>query len=90
MPFERQENITIEGFEDIEINLFVPGVSNIEGEQVGRIEIQLKRSDGTIKIVTANLLERLGDDAAGLTHRANLLSMRDYILSRIETELLPI
>jgi hypothetical protein len=89
MAFQQQENVTITGFEDISINLFVPGVSNIEGIQSGAIEIQLMQSDGRIKTVSADLLARLGDDAEGLTHRANLLAMRDYILARIPLEVLP-
>lgn len=89
MAFEQQQNVTITGFEDISINLFVPGPSNVDDVQSGKIEMQLTLSDGGIKAVSADLLERLGDDAAGLTHRANLLAMRDYILARIPTEVLP-
>lgn len=90
MAFTREVNVTITGREDISISLFVPGPSNTEDTQSGEIEIQLSQSNGTIKLVKADLLARLGDDAAGLTHRANLLAMRDYIISRIETELLPL
>lgn len=89
MPFEQQQNVTITGFEDININLFVPGVLNIEGVQAGEIKIQLTLSNGQIKVAKYDLLARLGDNAAGLTHRANLLAMRDYILARIPTEVLP-
>ncbi len=89
MAFERQQNVTITGFEDISISLFVPGASNTEGIQTGTIEIQLTQSNGKIKVVSADLLARLGDDAEGLTHRTNLLAMRDYILARIPTEVLP-
>lgn len=89
MAFEQQQNVTITGFEDISISLFVPGVSNVEGIQAGTIEIQLVQSNGQIKVVSADLLARLGDDAEGLTHRTNLLAMRDYILARIPTEVLP-
>lgn len=90
MAFEQQQNVTITGFEDISISLFVPGVSNTEGVQSGKIEIQLSQSNGQTKIVSADLLARLGDDATGLTHRANLLALRDYILARIPTEVLPL
>ncbi len=89
MTFEQQQNVTITGFEDISINLFVPGVSNLDGIQSGTIEIQLVQSNGKIKVVSYDLLARLADDAAGLTHRANLLAMRDYILARIPGEVLP-
>ena len=89
MAFEQQQNVTITGFEDISINLFVPGENNTEGVQSGRIEIQLTLSNGKIRVVEADLLARLGDDAAGLTHRANLLALRDYLLARIPLEVLP-
>lgn len=89
MAFEQQTNITITGFGDISISLFVPGVSNTEGAQSGEIDIQLIQSNGTIKVVSYDLLARLGDDAAGLVHRTNLLAMRDYILARIPSEVLP-
>jgi hypothetical protein len=37
MAFTRQENVTITGFEDINISLFVPGATNVEGVQAGKI-----------------------------------------------------
>jgi len=90
MAFEREVNVTITGFEDISISLFVPGVSNPDGVQAGEIDIQLMQSNGKIKTISADLLVRLGDDATGLTHRANLLALRDYILARIPAEVLPV
>lgn len=89
MAFAQQQNVTITGFEDISINLFVPGVSNPDGIQAGIIEIQLAQSDGKIMPVEYDLLARLADDAAGLIHRSNLLAMKDYILARIALEVLP-
>lgn len=89
MAFEQQENVTITGFEDISISLFVPGISNVEGVQSGEIEIQLIQSNSQIRTVSYDLLARLADDAAGLTHRTNLLALRDYILTRIPLEVLP-
>lgn len=89
MAFHQQQNVTIVGFEDISINLFVPGVSNADGTQSGTIEIQLSMSNDQIKTVSYDLLARLGDDAEGLAHRANLLALRDYFLARIPLEVLP-
>jgi hypothetical protein len=89
LSFEQQQNVTITGFEDVWISLFVPGVSNVESVQSGRIEIQLALSDGKIRLANYDLLARLQDDPAGQTHATNLLAMRDYILARIETEVLP-
>jgi hypothetical protein len=90
MAFIREENVTITGFQDITITLLVPGASNVEGIQAGTIEIQLMQSNGKIKNVSSNLLERLADDETGLAHRANLLALRDYILARIPSEVLPL
>jgi hypothetical protein len=89
MAFQKQQNVTITGFEDISIHLFVPGISNVGGVQTGTIEIQLIHNDESIKVIEADLLARLADDAEGLTHLASLLAMRDYILGRITTEVLP-
>lgn len=89
MAFTQQQDVTITGFRDIGIDLFVPGVSNVDGVQSGKIEIQLLQSNGVIRTVSYDLLARLADDAAGLIHRANLLAMRDYILARIPLEVLP-
>ncbi len=89
MAFQRQQNVTITGFEDTNINLFVPGENNLDDSQSGEIEIQLSKSDSTIETVSYDLLARLGDDAEGLTHRAALLSLKDYIITRILEEVLP-
>ena len=87
--FTRQQNVTIATFEDISITLFVPGANNVSGSQSGTIEIQLILSDNSIKTIKSNLLTRLNDDATGQTHLTNLVSLRDYILTRIAAEVLP-
>lgn len=84
--FIRQINVTTTGFEDILISLFVPGENNTDGVQSGTIEIQLAQSNGELKNVSYDLLARLGDDAEGITHRDNLLAMKNYILTRIAVE----
>ncbi len=89
MVFERQQNITITGHEDKSVIFFVPGISNTEGVRTGTLEIQLTQSNGKIKLVSYDLLAHLGDDAAGLVHRDNLLDLLDYIESRILVEVLP-
>lgn len=89
MAFTQQQNITITGYEDVELVLFVPGVSNTENPQSGQISVQLAMSDGSIRIAKYDLLARLQDDAAGLTHLANLNNLKTYILTRIENEVLP-
>ncbi len=91
MAFDREDNITKVGIEDFEIVLFVPGPSNTEGEQSGQLNFQILKSDGEIATKPIiDLLDRLGDDAAGLTHLSNLASLRDYIRTRLNDEVLPL
>lgn len=89
MAFTPATNVTIVGKGDRAITLFVPEVIDAEHPRTGEIEIQLKMSDGSIKVIKADLLARLADDATGLMHRANLLAMMTYIDGRIDAEVLP-
>lgn len=90
MAFQREENATIDSVQDFSINFSVPGPLNTEGVQSGKIEAQLLKSNGKIKIKEADLLLRLQDDAEGLVHLANLVDLRDYIRIRLDAEVLPI
>ncbi len=45
-------------------------------------------SDGSVKTKTYDLLGRLGDDAPGATHLSNLADLRDYIIARIDSEVI--
>lgn len=90
MAFEREENVTIDSVQDFSIGFFVPGPLNAEGEQSGKIEAQLLKSDGKVKIKVADLLARLQDDAEGLVHLSNLVDLRDYIKVRLDAEVLPL
>ena len=90
MAFERETDLTKDEIGDFEINFFVPGASNTEDVQAGRLAVQLIMSDGSIENVSYNLLARLQDDAAGLIHLANLASLRDYIAARLVDEVLPL
>jgi hypothetical protein len=91
MAFQQQENITKDGIEDFEIKFFVPGPSNADGVQSGKISYQILMSDGSIRgnNQVPDLLDRLTDDAAGLVHLANLADLRDYIRDRLNAEALP-
>lgn len=89
MPFTRQDNVTVTGVGDVSITFFIPEQGS-GGVQSGEIEIQLLLSNGKIRVVSANLIDRLMDDSNGDTHLANLISMRDYLKSRITAEVLPI
>ncbi len=91
MAFEQQTDETKDGIEDIEIVLFSPGPSNVDGIQSGKVSYQILMSDGSIdgSNQVPNLLDRLEDDAAGLVHLVNLASLRDYIRDRLNAEALP-
>lgn len=89
MTFEQLQNVTKNGIEDIEIVFFLPGPGNIDGIQVGRVNFQILLSDGTIENESANLLVRLTDDAPGLVHLSNLASLKNYIRTRLNNEVLP-
>ena len=90
MAFERETDITKDEIGDFEIGLFVPGATNIEDVQAGRLDAQLVMSDSSLENVSYDLLARLQDDAEGLIHLANLASLRDYIRIRLENEVLPL
>lgn len=89
MAFNREENVTKDTIGDFGLGLFVPGPSNTEGVQSGNVEAQILMSDGTIENASFDLLVHLQDDAAGLVHLANLVSLRDYIRIRLNNEVLP-
>ena len=79
----------ITGFEDVNISLFIPGVLNVTDPQSGTIDIQLTQDNEQIKPVVYDLLARLNDDAEGQGYLADLAAMRDYLLVRIQNEVLP-
>lgn len=89
MAFSRETNLTKDSIQDIWINFFSPGPDNTGGIQYGEITFQVKLSDGETVIKKADLLARLGDDAAGGTHLANLAALRTYIRTRLNNEVLP-
>jgi hypothetical protein len=91
MAFQQQENITKDGIEDFEVSFFVPGPGNIDGVQTGKVDYQILMSNGEIdgSNQVPDLLDRLTDDAEGLVHLSNLASLRDYIRTRLNNEVLP-
>lgn len=89
MAFNREVNVTKVSIGDFEIRLFVPETIGPATPQTGELEVQIVLSDQTIQIKQFDLLDRLGDDAAGETHLANLVSLRNYIKTRLQNEVLP-
>ncbi len=90
MAFEREVNDTKNSIGDIEIVLFVPETASEDNPQIGRVNVQIVLSDGTIETRSYNLLTRLQDDAAGLIHSSNLADLRDYLITRLQNEVLPL
>lgn len=90
MSFGRETDITKDSIGDFEIVFFVPGPLNTEGVQSGNLSAQIIFSDGSIETRSFNLLARLQDDAAGQQHLVNLASLRDYIRTRLNNEVLPL
>jgi hypothetical protein len=90
MAFEREVNVTKDAIQDIEITFFVPGPANVGGEQSGRLNVQIETSDGKIITRDYDLLLRLQDDTPGLVHLGSLADLRDYIVARLNSEVLPL
>lgn len=90
MAFQREDDVTKDTIEDIEINFFIPGPANTEGVQSGQVSAQIMVSSGEVITRNYDLLVRLQDDAAGQTHLINLAALRDYIKTRLNNEVLPL
>lgn len=90
MAFERETDVTKDTIQDFEINFFVPGPDNVDGVQSGNLSVQILISSGEILTRNYNLLLRLNDDAPGLVHLSNLSDLRDYIVARLNAEVLPL
>ena len=89
MAFQQEANILKVGVEDHTTALFVPGPSNTEDVQSGKITYQILMSNGEKRVRSDDLLERLQDDAEGLVHLSNLADLRNYITVRLNSEVLP-
>lgn len=89
MAFPRENNITNDTIEDLEISFFVPGPASTDGVQSGNLDVQIGLSSGEILVRSYDLLDKLGDDAAGLIHLSNLADLKDYIIARLNAEVLP-
>jgi hypothetical protein len=86
MAFPRENDVTKDAIGDYRI---VFTVSSLDPD-TGEIEVQIILSSGRIITRSYDLIERLQDDAPGLTHLANLIDLRDYLNIRLDDEVLPI
>jgi chromosome segregation ATPase len=75
MAFPREDNVTKDAIGDYEITFTVL----VSEPDTGRIEVQIITSSGQQLTREYDLVARLQDDAAGLTHLANLIALRDYL-----------
>ncbi len=82
---------TITGRGSIGIIFHIPDPDNEDDHQYGELEVQVRYSDNTVAQKKYDLLMRLKDDKAGKdTHLPALISLRNYILTRIDDEILGI
>lgn len=88
MAFPQEQPVTPDRRGGVTIVFYIPDPDDAEEAQYSNIIVQIKYSDATTKEKGFDLLARLGDDAPGLTHLANLVALKTYILARIESELL--
>lgn len=80
---------TIIGRGAINISLYIPDPDKPEEVQSGELSVQIKRSDD-VKVRGLNLLDHLLDDSDGTNiHLPALIALRDYIITRVEIEMLP-
>jgi hypothetical protein len=87
MAFPQAESASPTGRGAMSINFYIPDSEGDE-TQSGSLAVQIKYSDGSIVERRFDLLARLQDDSAGQAHLTNLASLRDYIISRVESEVL--
>jgi hypothetical protein len=73
----------------VDIIFHIPDPTLAEDPQYGQLRVKIYYSDDSLRERYFNLLARLGDDAPGQTHLANLQSLKTYLIARIESELLP-
>ncbi len=90
MTFEREVNLTKDTIADFETNFFSPDPLDPDGVQSGRLNVQIKKSNGAIENRQYDLLLRLQDDTEGLAFLATLADLRDYLRIRLNAEVLPL
>lgn len=86
MTFPREDDVTKDAIGDYVITFTVFPTEPDTGE----IEVQIIISSGERFTRQYDLIERLQDDAEGLVHLANLVSLRDYLDIRLDAEVLPL
>ena len=90
MAFEQETDITKDRIGAFEIKFRVPDPLAVGEAQIGALVVEIVLSDESSQAKKYDLLARLQDDPAGLAHLANLASLRDYIRTRLNDEVLPV
>ena len=88
MAFDAAQAVTPTGRGGVSIRFYIPDPEGYQEERTGTLGVQIRYSDGQVKENRFDLLARLDDDEAGQTHKANLLALENYILARIDAEVL--
>lgn len=88
MAFPQTESISPVGRGAMSIEFYIPDPIGDE-VQSGRLSVQIRYSDESIEEKHFDLLARLQDDAPGQAHLQNLVTLRDYIIARVESEIIP-
>jgi hypothetical protein len=88
MAFQQAESVSPTGRGAMAISFYIPDPEIEDETQSGSLAVQIRYSDGSIQERKFDLLARLQDDATGQGHLANLASLRDYIVARVESEVL--
>ena len=89
MPFQPEQSISPDRMGAIEIVFIIPDPDLAVRKQVGLLNVMIKYSDESIREKRFDLLDRLQDDAQGRQLLAGLGQLKDYLIDRIESELLP-
>jgi hypothetical protein len=89
MPFQRETNPTKDAIQHFRLAfdvIILP--APLSG---GVLEVRiLKSDDQTVYREYPEVLDLLDEDSEGQIHKQNLASLRDYILARLNNEVLPI
>lgn len=88
MSFPQEQPVVADRRGGVSIVFYIPDPDKPEEEIYGKLGVQIKYSDGNVLEKTFDLLARLQDDAEGRQLLAGLNQLKDYIINRIESEVL--
>ena len=89
MAFTREQTIVPDRRGAVSIVFHIPDPEVANDTQYGRLNVQIGYTDGSLVERKFDLLARLGDDAEGQQLLTGLGQLKNYLLARIQDELLP-